>query len=648
MMAAQQQQQPRTIPQSVRFFNKTENMPMGIATFLGDLSKEPQQQNYMLTHANNWFNLMPGLLSSGNNGTTGKYVDNNGNHRIIKVQALNSMADRLIQEAIVTKAMEIGEVGPPMDAHATLLKFMPDFCEPLLYDTRQTARGRGKLEMSPMYFPATHCPYNAHTLVTDAIAQPISLADALQQLRHQPDKLTTLMDTLADFLERWRLYAHQSGFSHGDLHATNILIDRRDPGRMVLIDFGRAYVNMKKDEDVEECMHLHNYVKPNGDFKHFFPLSSPKRSVFGAGNKRFAAEYSKILEVDLEVLDYDVKHLYNTVSINHRNDSRKNVVCLEHTFNSFSMMMDIAGLCSWLWFNNYLAHDKYAFIKHEAPDSQIYVHTIYENVNVLQNALNNANIFTRGLAYFAMMLLANYGIGSTGGLINVNRLQNPPTTDTDSYGLRLYYKPSGIISPIASARTLLYMLQDPQFRNQVGGHVDGNVEGKEIMQLLKCGKLWNKRQTVDLKFEIPQDTQEPTRHTQAPQAPRESAGQTQASQKPTGQTQAPIQADNIHIQFSEEPTGQTQDSDDALGSLKLWKHVFNLQDNFKPHKHVSTPDPQCAGKPLPKPKEYIAMKSAPNKPLLVRKDPTGRRYVRLRGSTTFLDTIRGRYVRKSI
>lgn len=103
--------------------------------------------------------------------------------------------------------------------------------------------------------------------------------------------------------------AKQTGFSHGDFHASNILFDRKDD-KFVLIDYGRSYIHPTYMELVDD---------PN-------VLQQLEEEVNGS---RFPSAFTR------------TTHLQNDRNIDYNNNKEYEA---NAELNSFMMSIDIAGL----------------------------------------------------------------------------------------------------------------------------------------------------------------------------------------------------------------------------------------------------------------------------------------------------------------
>ena len=148
---------------------------------------------------------------------------------IIKVQ-LNPGDDSITNDIIIALALNKYE---PSNPH--IMKFITAFMAPI------AAVGKDHIYLTPVDIPS----YSHGIKKPCAVFERIEYSIPLFELSKRPDfeskfaiPLGNLFSTCLDLGEKY-------GFAHHDLHSNNVLFDQE---ALVMIDYGRAYIDMKADD----------------------------------------------------------------------------------------------------------------------------------------------------------------------------------------------------------------------------------------------------------------------------------------------------------------------------------------------------------------------------------------------------------------
>lgn len=181
------------------------------------------------------------------------------------------------------------------------------------------------------------------TVTTYAIPSPQTLWDIVKEsnkLTNETSRKAVALNvskSVIDCLLKVLRYAASTGFSHGDLHAGNILWDGRQ-NKFVLIDYGRAFILSDK-ETTNNIIAL-----PDSDhfIKNLFAASAAQAGsrIYGSYSWKYKVSNTADIPIYLSILSPFTKSIDDPYTAKHVSDE---------LHNRFMMTMDVVGICLWLF-----------------------------------------------------------------------------------------------------------------------------------------------------------------------------------------------------------------------------------------------------------------------------------------------------------
>lgn len=254
-----------------------------------------------------------------------KFQHKDNNCVIVKVPTENG--DALIQDVIIMQTiLSLDETQINLDK-TFFLKF--DKSNQCLIDFRKR-RVTWKVLLTKSSIPSINKnslfqPSNKsleYVLMTYGIEKPINLLKMMQQADNY-ESIRSVISNLSRLFAECMKLAEKTGFSHGDLHAYNILFDHKTK-QFVLIDYGRSFINdvyidnlvnkqPKNLKELDEPVKVLDMLQDEFDNDNF---------IYPSG---FTRKSDTIIDIDPKI--NRSSNIYNNAEL-----------------NKFMMSLDIAGL----------------------------------------------------------------------------------------------------------------------------------------------------------------------------------------------------------------------------------------------------------------------------------------------------------------
>lgn len=319
------------------------------------------------------------LLTHSLNGSVAKRLLPNGSCIIIKFEKNASVGyDLLPQDALVMKAIQAANIR---FKHNLLTSsqgsYVVEFIQSNIMVFKDPVTGKECLAEDQLLSNVLDPKLATYCLVTYGVSSPVTLYGIENAYRSNPNRLGTLMVEVNRFFANLMRLASMSGFSHGDMHAGNVLWDQ-DQSRFVLIDYGRAFIDpswvpVNAISETAMAQRLGEIYNDPSYMDHY------KSIVIGGVSFPILSSFTKVTPKDA-----------NT-----------------ETKLAFMMSLDIAGLCFYLYENNTtFIQSLYPHAKNLYPielDAQGNILTLTCDTRALKQH-NPVDMFDMGLhTFYALM-----------------------------------------------------------------------------------------------------------------------------------------------------------------------------------------------------------------------------------------------------
>lgn len=251
------------------------------------------------------------IHGKGSNGKVFKFYDEHNNCIIIKIQS--TKGDSTLQDAIIMKTILCLPKRINLDKSYFLTYDINNKCL-IDYRQRNIVFNKDNCLDKISLFEAIDMSKGAinYVLLTYGIEHPTSLFTMLENARDVQSTKTCISHLCSLFSECLKM-AQQTGFSHGDFHASNILFDN-ERSKFLLIDYGRSYINDVYIDNIDGQPSTNKLLTILEESLRFdsFVYPSP-----------FTRSYPRLID---PLINYTAN------------------ISLDATLNGFMMSLDIAGL----------------------------------------------------------------------------------------------------------------------------------------------------------------------------------------------------------------------------------------------------------------------------------------------------------------
>ena len=265
------------------------------------------------------------MNSNTANGFVGVFERDNKTCVIAKFRQVQkgTATDLLQQDAIILRTLQ-DTVYLDDESRKSFITMYSKETEPFFvsFEPKNFVMKDGKFDDS-LFNSALQDEYRMDCLMFYGVRDGVSMWARLRETSSSMIAFSKLMHKFEQLLQDCISFSEQTGFSHGDFHAGNIMWDH-SRNRLVLIDYGRAYIRPE-------------FVSPA-------VLSWPEllKSL-----DEYTSESEEYQPFELNKTTYHMLSPFTRIPIEPHNSNNKR----SRLKNRFMMQMDIAGLCVWLLHN---------------------------------------------------------------------------------------------------------------------------------------------------------------------------------------------------------------------------------------------------------------------------------------------------------
>lgn len=257
------------------------------------------------------------FVAQGTNGMVAKYFSKNA---CIIIKIRRPEGDLLLQDALVMKLIEsspLTNVDKSYFLSSYDQKYLVDYGKRNIHICSESNVPGLNITAFCSAVGGENDRNVDYALLTYGVKSPMNLMSSVSASNDTPS-VSVVMTSLCAFLTQCLNLARQTGFSHGDFHVGNILLDK-DIGKFVLIDYGRSYIHKNYQE-----------------FLNHYDIMDHLNTMLELNDKTFPSIHTRAACTDI---DPKVDYINDP---NYTNNA---------DLNSFMMTIDIAGLCFYLCYN---------------------------------------------------------------------------------------------------------------------------------------------------------------------------------------------------------------------------------------------------------------------------------------------------------